>query len=143
MVVMECVSAVPLISLVTILYVTVFMLFEIHPTSFFSCVHLISFVFFLQRVNSCLQQFCAQENSAGLANGTIFCKNDYLDCGGGESNVRIVFANDTNFAAWKNISFGIYTFAVPVILEVHTIDKYVYSVFWGFQVSLVNLFVFR
>lgn len=76
----------------------------------------------------------------------------FIDCGHG--NDFGDFENDPTWDQWKNNSdatacfgqssfaYGIYQNAVDLTTHQNVVTRYVYSLFWGFQVSLQNLFVY-
>ncbi|XP_030938978.1 probable cyclic nucleotide-gated ion channel 20, chloroplastic isoform X4 [Quercus lobata] len=100
------------------------------------------YLFGLQRVNQCLRVAC--ENS-GLASCLSF-----IDCGVGKISKH--FSDDPNstWNSWKDnvnasacltedgFSYGIYKTAVSLTMEHSIITKYIFSLFWGFQVAAVD-----
>lgn len=94
----------------------------------------------VQRVNQCLRDACHDSGIAGCVK--------FIDCGHGD-NYR-GFASDQTWEQWKNndnatacfsggnFSFGIYGQAVNLTTHTSVFTRYIYSLFWGFQVSLNN-----
>lgn len=71
---------------------------------------------------------------------------NFIDCGHGKAHER--FANYADWEPWKNnenatacfgkdgFDFGIYQNAVNLTTHTSLVKRYVYSLFWGFQVSI-------
>jgi len=91
------------------------------------------YLFALQRIHQCLRGVCHNERECQLA---------FLDCGNGKnigSNLspqHIEWLNTTqassNCFVQPQFNYGIYINAIPVTVETKFINKYVYSLFWGF-----------
>lgn len=93
---------------------------------------------FVQRVNHCLRDACKQ-----YYNNTSFCK-ELIDCG--YMSNKEDFGSHRNPDLWRNNSraiacfsqegfrYGIYLQAVNLTTEHSVGTRYVYSLFWGFQV---------
>lgn len=94
-----------------------------------------SSTFFFQRVNQCLRNACH--------NSTIPGCMKFIDCGRGRPNFTSnPWINNTDAVACMDSSgftYGIYQSAVPLTIETNVINKYVYSLFWGFQVCSLSL----
>lgn len=70
---------------------------------------------------------------------------EFIDCGHGDGNKR--FDDEPTWELWKNnenatacfgqggFDFGIYQSAVNLTTHQSLVTRYVYSLFWGFQVS--------
>lgn len=97
---------------------------------------LISVFLLLQRVNQCLRDAC---NSTSLAPNC----SSLIDCGRGISIEQI----DQNRKNWSNdlysndcfnkdghFQYGIYQQAVLLTTNNSIVKRYIYSLFWGFQV---------
>ncbi|XP_027359099.1 probable cyclic nucleotide-gated ion channel 20, chloroplastic [Abrus precatorius] len=94
------------------------------------------YLFGLQRVNQCLRDACR--------NSPIARCMTLIDCGHGHTGNN---ESDKALALWsKNADaiaclnpspggfhYGIYANAVPLTTETNVVNKYVYSLFWGFQ----------
>lgn len=108
------------------------------------CLNVFSIMLFLftsiQRVNQCLQNACRGSKIDGCAK--------FIDCGHGNDFTE--FQKLPTWEQWKNNSdasacfglesfnYGIYQNAVNLTTQgVGT--RYVYSLFWGFQVTLQTL----
>ncbi|RHN52456.1 hypothetical protein MtrunA17_Chr6g0480761 [Medicago truncatula] len=97
------------------------------------------YLFALQRVHRCLQDACHHSNLHGCM--------ELINC---DSKTRmnisaIVWRIDKGAETCMNatsgaFSYGIYANAIPLTKETRWIKKYVYSLFWGFQVCI--LFVY-
>jgi hypothetical protein len=100
--------------------------------------------FLTQRVNQCLRDACHKS-------GIQPCV-DFIDCGHGDDFKA--FSSNPNWTIWKNnetasacltsdgFPYGIYIQAVNLTTERSIITRYTYSLFWGFQVLLLSLFIF-
>ncbi|TKY44883.1 cyclic nucleotide-gated ion channel 20 [Spatholobus suberectus] len=89
-----------------------------------------------QRVNQCLRNACHSSNIPGCMK--------FIDCGRGHGSNQPDLTSDQ----WINNSdavacldsssnsfpYGIYVNAVPLTIETNVVNKYVYSLFWGFLV---------
>lgn len=96
---------------------------------------------YFQRVNKCLRDAC---HRSGIGDCMRF-----IDCGHGDDPTR--FASYPTWDQWKNndeasacfgggdFSFGIYNQVVNLTTEQNVMTRYVYSLFWGFQVSFLYL----
>ena len=94
--------------------------------------------FFPQRVNQCLRDACRNTENDKM------CK--FIDCGHGSDDDNL----DLDRNAWKiNVNasacltedgfpYGIYLKAVNLTTQDSVVTRYVYSLFWGFQVSLYS-----
>ncbi|XP_061369863.1 probable cyclic nucleotide-gated ion channel 20, chloroplastic isoform X2 [Gastrolobium bilobum] len=95
------------------------------------------YLFGLQRVNQCLRDACHNSNITGCMK--------FIDCGHGLNGNN---QSDLTSDQWnKNkdaidclnpppdggFSYGIYQNAVQLTVETNVVNKYVYSLFWGFQ----------
>nr|XP_016450533.1 PREDICTED: probable cyclic nucleotide-gated ion channel 20, chloroplastic isoform X3 [Nicotiana tabacum] len=99
------------------------------------------YLFGLQRVNQCLRDACRSSNIARCT--------EFIDCGHGTDYRK--FRSDTTWGQWKNNSdaaacftnggfdYGIYEQAVNLTAEGSVVTRYVYSLFWGFQVSYPSI----
>lgn len=103
---------------------------------FFSC----------QRVNQCLRVACHEEKFSNCM--------ELIDCGHADRDTSRQFLlnniTNQNNQTWlqstgaincfnesnPNFDFGIYDKAVNLVAEPSVITRYVYSLFWGFQVCL-------
>ncbi|KAK7314722.1 hypothetical protein VNO77_33249 [Canavalia gladiata] len=94
------------------------------------------YLFGLQRVNQCLRDACHSSNIPGCMK--------FIDCGHGlngnnhPGRTSDQWINNTDAIACLNPSpdgfpYGIYENAVPLTIETNVVNKYVYSLFWGFQ----------
>lgn len=111
----------------------------------FSIIHLL-WSFFSQRVNQCFRDAC---HNSGIAECMSF-----IDCGHGDDaegskgndEVRNTWKTNVNATACFNqqggFPYGIYAQAVNLTTENSVITRYVYSLFWGFQVLLEFLYTF-
>ncbi|MBA0714195.1 hypothetical protein Golax_013183 [Gossypium laxum] len=87
----------------------------------------------LQRVNQCLRNACGNSNIGN-------CK-EFIDCGSGHSpnrNELQIWTNNSNVSACfteDGFSYGIYVPTVNLTTEPSIVTRYVYSLFWGFQLS--------
>ena len=93
------------------------------------------FLFILsQRVNQCLRDACS-------ASSIPYC-DTFIDCGG-SGLYRQQWSNDSGAAACFNtgndatFQYGIYGQAVLLTTEDSAVKRYIYSLFWGFQVFAV------
>ncbi|RDY07745.1 putative cyclic nucleotide-gated ion channel 20, chloroplastic, partial [Mucuna pruriens] len=87
------------------------------------------------RVNQCLRDACHNSNILGCMK--------FIDCGRGHGNdqpglISEQWINNTDAVACLEPSsdgfpYGIYENAVPLTIEIDVVNKYVYSLFWGFQ----------
>ena len=108
-----------------------------------SCLDIFLFGAFLQRVNQCLHNACHNSSAA-------VCDFKFLDCGEGiDVNIRMNKINEKLWGEWRVnanatrcfyqnsdvFKFGIYSTAVNVTVSTSYVQKYVYSLFWGFQAS--------
>lgn len=96
----------------------------------------------IQRVNQCLQNACHGSNIEG-------CEK-FIDCGHGDDLNE--FKTLPTWEQWKNNSdagacfgvdsfnYGIYQYAVSLTTQ-KLRTRYVYSLFWGFQVNLQTLLI--
>ncbi|KAJ7520604.1 hypothetical protein O6H91_19G012800 [Diphasiastrum complanatum] len=100
------------------------------------------YLFGLQRVNQCLQDACHNATEVG-------CVQQFLDCGRGRQiNETMSRINSSKWESWTQnqnasncfssspyvFTYGIYLTAVPITGDIYTVvDKYIYSLFWGFQ----------
>ncbi|KAG6553137.1 hypothetical protein Mapa_005196 [Marchantia paleacea] len=94
------------------------------------------YLFGLQRVNQCLQDNCRDENG---------CELFFLDCGDNTSPdftyddpKRVFWIANTDVGSNclgpdPSFAYGIYVMGVQVAMEKKVINKYIYSLFWGFQ----------
>ncbi|MED6208910.1 hypothetical protein PIB30_049616 [Stylosanthes scabra] len=96
------------------------------------------YLFGLQRVNQCLRNACHTSKIRGCMT--------FIDCGHGHDGI---FQLDQTSNQWNNnadanaclnppsngsgFAYGIYQNAVPLTTETNVINKYIYSLFWGFQ----------
>lgn len=97
--------------------------------------------FLYQRVNQCLRDAC---NNSSFQD----CKK-FLDCGHGNGGAE--YSQDQTWKSWSGnqqasdcfekdkFSYGIYEQAVKLTTENSIITRYVYSLFWGFQVTFSDL----
>jgi len=95
-----------------------------------------------QRVNQCLRDACHSSNIPGCMK--------FIDCGRGHGKNQPSlrsdqWINNTDAVACLDpspdgFSYGIYENAVPLTIETNIVNKYVYSLFWGFQVC-ISLFL--
>lgn len=101
----------------------------------------LSFSSFLQRVNQCLRDACHKSNITGCMK--------FIDCGRGRGlngNTSNQWKNNTDAINCLNppsdggFPYGIYELAVPLTIETNVVNKYVYSLFWGFQVCISFFF---
>lgn len=109
-----------------------------HDESYYSLLFLI----LSQRVNQCLRDACS-------ASTIPYC-DTFIDCGvgGGVSSgqYRQQWFNDSGAAACFStgnggtFQYGIYGQAVLLTTEVSAVKRYIYSLFWGFQVFSVICF---
>jgi len=84
---------------------------------------------FLQRVNQCLRDACRNANLTGCM--------ELIDCNSNATWRNDKGANDClNFSSGV-FSYGIYANVVPLTIETRVISKYVYALFWGFQVCIL------
>lgn len=73
---------------------------------------------------------------------------DFIDCGYGDDTDRFKQQHET-WDSWKintnasacfnkdgNFNYGIYREAIKLTTEKNAVTRYVYSLFWGFQVSI-------
>jgi cyclic nucleotide gated channel len=70
----------------------------------------------------------------------------FIDCGHGDRGInnlsdqtKTLWSNNPDAIACLNTSstpfhYGIYVNAVPLTFETNILNKYIYSLFWGFQV---------
>lgn len=77
---------------------------------------------------------------------------EFIDCGHGYDFTG--FSSNPNWEKWKKnknasacltpdgFDYGIYIQAVNLTTEGSIITRYTYSLFWGFQVLLLSLFIF-
>lgn len=92
-------------------------------------------------MNQCLRDACRSSNISR-------CEK-FIDCGrGNESNGYETFKDESTWEQWKNninatacfwdgsFPYGIYKQAVNLTTRESATTRYVYSLFWGFQVSL-------
>ncbi|KAH1234032.1 putative cyclic nucleotide-gated ion channel 20, chloroplastic [Glycine max] len=89
----------------------------------------------IQRVNQCLRDACHSSNIPGCMK--------FIDCGRGHGKNQPSlrsdqWINNTDAVACLDpspdgFSYGIYENAVPLTIETNIVNKYVYSLFWGFQ----------
>ncbi|XP_027357339.1 probable cyclic nucleotide-gated ion channel 20, chloroplastic [Abrus precatorius] len=95
------------------------------------------YLFGLQRVNQCLRDACHNSNIPGCLK--------LVDCGLGHKEHNQI---DQASAQWNNntdaynclnpppqggFQYGMYAPAVQLIIETNVVNKYVFSLFWGFQ----------
>lgn len=92
-------------------------------------------------MNQCLRDACRESKMARCV--------EFIDCGYGNDYRN--FWRDPTWDQWKNNSdavacftnggfdYGIYEQAVNLTTEGSVVTRYVYSLFWGFQVSLPSL----
>ncbi|XP_057247070.1 probable cyclic nucleotide-gated ion channel 20, chloroplastic isoform X2 [Beta vulgaris subsp. vulgaris] len=96
------------------------------------------YLFGLQRVNQCLRDACHHAEIE-------FCKN-FIDCGYWNPNQH---SQTKGWVEWKNsqnatrcftfdnpsnqFDYGIYAKAVNLVTQHRIVDRYIYSLFWGFQ----------
>lgn len=97
-------------------------------------------LFLFQRVNQCLQDVCSESHFSN-------CKI-LLDCGRGnnsdatiQSGERQNWLDDNTSALCFDPSadifqYGIYQQAVLLTTKSSVVKRYIYSLFWGFQVPL-------
>lgn len=94
-----------------------------------------------QRVNQCLQNACAASN---IPSCKIFrdCGRD-IDFGGQNGQIRQQWYNDSASTACFNtgddatFQYGIYQQAVLLATKRSAVTRYIYSLFWGFQVFYI------
>lgn len=116
--------------------------------TWFSGIFTFSFLpyyFFYQRVNQCLRNAC--HDSSLYPN----CK-DFIDCGRGDGfsrfNSSSIWTNWTSNAnatacfTSDGFAYGIYELAVNLTTEGSIVTKYIYALFWGFQVIFSLLLIF-
>lgn len=96
------------------------------------------FLFLLQRVNQCLRDAC-HDSQIGR------CR-EFIDCGHGNDYSK--FSSDPSWNQWKNdtnsiacfstdgFDYGIYQQAVNLTTNHSLFTRYIYSLFWGFQVFI-------
>jgi len=107
-----------------------------HYTNLFPFYPFISF----QRVNQCLQDACHLAKLPGCMD-LVYRRSK-------ESNISATWINnDAGANACLNstsgpFSYGIYANAIPLTLETNMTNKYVYALFWGFQVCIFFLLFF-
>lgn len=90
-----------------------------------------------QRVNQCLRDACSVS--------TIPYCDTFIDCGGGVGYAlyRQQWFNDSGAGACFNtgndatFQYGIYGQAVLLTTEKSAVKRYIYSLFWGFQVCAI------
>lgn len=97
----------------------------------------------LQRVNTCLQDACTADNAS-----SILCFSSYLDCGLGDPYNRtpadINWTSQTSATSScllpnATFQYGIYgPMGFQVAQEFSVVNKYIYSVFWGFLVIILS-----
>lgn len=97
-------------------------------------------MYFLQRVNQCLRDACRD-----LHEQIPSCKK-FIDCGRG--NIQGFLKMKEEWIQWKNNSktvdcfnpssgsfpYGIYVQTVLISTKHSIVTRYIYSLFWGFQV---------
>lgn len=95
-------------------------------------------LFFFQRVNQCLRDACHDSNLDKCMN--------FIDCGHGNDFGE--FQKNPTWKQWKSnenatacfgqggFSYGIYEQAVNLTTKRSVATRYIYSLFWGFQVSM-------
>ncbi|XP_028240815.1 probable cyclic nucleotide-gated ion channel 20, chloroplastic [Glycine soja] len=90
------------------------------------------YLFGLQRVNQCLRKACQHSNITGCS--------AFIDCGSDRAsdqsklwnkNVNATACLDSSSGAFP---YGIYVHVVPLTIETRVVKKYVFALFWGFQV---------
>lgn len=89
----------------------------------------------MQRVNQCLRDACVPGE----------CNTNFIDCGRGNEDERFgknplwnQWTNNTNASACfgeDGFSYGIYILSVNLTTKSDLTTRYIYSLFWGFQVS--------
>lgn len=97
----------------------------------------------MQRVNQCLENACGWNKTSGW-NETSNCMA-FINCNHGHHLER--FAANPHWELWKNnekasacflkdgFDFGICEAAVNLTTHRAILDRYLYSLFWGFQVT--------
>ncbi|KAK8479557.1 hypothetical protein V6N12_064055 [Hibiscus sabdariffa] len=87
------------------------------------------YLFGLQRVNQCLRNACRNSNITNCM--------EFIDCGSGHTFNNPIWMNNANVSACfteDGFDYGIYVPAVNLTTEESIVTRYVYSLFWGFQV---------
>lgn len=89
---------------------------------------------FFQRVNQCLQDACTLPNCSTL-----------IDCGH-TAEQRQMWVNDSNSTSCFDFDngpfrYGIYAQAVLLTTQHSAVRRYIYALFWGFQVILHMLYL--
>lgn len=93
-----------------------------------------------QRVNQCLKNACSDSEKSSCFS--------FIDCGSRHSNEK--FYSSSDLSDWQTnpnatacfskdgpFQYGIYVQAVNLITENSVVTRYLYSLFWGFQVFLL------
>lgn len=95
---------------------------------------------FFQRVNQCLQDACT---SSQFSN----CRT-LIDCGTDDAAGRVdgTWVNHSNSTSCfdtdnGNFRYGIYEQAVLLTTRPSVVQRYIYALFWGFQVILHMLYL--
>ncbi|XP_042393069.1 probable cyclic nucleotide-gated ion channel 20, chloroplastic isoform X2 [Zingiber officinale] len=95
------------------------------------------YLFGLQRVNQCLQEACTSQ--------FLNCKT-LIDCGRGDvdEGQRQMWVNDSNSSSCFDIvdgtfRYGIYQQVVLLSTQPNVVQRYIYALFWGFQVRIFSL----
>ena len=99
--------------------------------------HFLLFLILSQRVNQCLRDACS-------ASTIPYC-DSFIDCGRGIGSglYRQQWFNDLGAEACFNtgnnatFQYGIYEQAVLLTIEDSAVKRYIYSLFWGFQVFAI------
>ncbi|KAJ1410152.1 RmlC-like jelly roll fold [Sesbania bispinosa] len=95
------------------------------------------YLFGLQRVNQCLRDACHKSNITGCMKfidcGHDLNGNNQPDLRSSQWNNNIDAMNCLNPPSEGGFPYGIYDAAVPLTTETNMANKYVYSLFWGFQ----------
>jgi hypothetical protein len=94
-----------------------------------------------QRVNQCLRDACS-------ASTIPYC-DTFIDCGHSSYSAvnREKWSNDSSSTACFNtgndatFQYGIYQQAVLLTTERSAVKRYIYSLFWGFQVHSISCFL--
>jgi len=65
----------------------------------------------------------------------------FIDCGRDSGHKSVTWSQNVNATACLNstsgvFQYGVYVNAVPLTIETRVVKKYVYALFWGFQVCI-------
>ncbi|XP_042001465.1 probable cyclic nucleotide-gated ion channel 20, chloroplastic [Salvia splendens] len=104
--------------------------FVINLLTFVLASHVVGscwYLFGLQRVNQCFRDACSNSNITDCT--------EFIDCGHGNANERFTDSRG-DWDMWKNNENA--SAAVNITTHRSLVKRYVYSLFWGFQVSLCD-----